>query len=67
MIERLKVDALISAIQDVVLAPDPITALDAFTLALRNTLPERTSKKHMVGLNLGIQGPAPSLKYRLTA
>ena len=61
LIERLKVDALIGAVQKIVHAADPIAALNAFTQALRDALPERLSRKHMAGRGLERQAPIPSL------
>ena len=68
LIERLQVDALIGAVQQIVHAADPLTALDAFAQALRDALPERLSRKHMAGRALGRQEPTPSLlRYRAVA
>jgi hypothetical protein len=41
--------------------------LDVFTDALRDTLQERPSSKHMAGLDLGQLEPTPSLSYREAA
>jgi SRSO17 transposase len=65
--ERLKIAALITAVEDIVYAESPIAAMDSFTKALRDALPERSSKKHMAGLDLGRQESSPSLRYRAAA
>lgn len=54
-------------IEDIVDAEKPEVALDAFTDALRDTLQERPSSKHMAGLDLGQLEPTPSLSYREAA
>jgi hypothetical protein len=66
VIERLKIDALIGVIEEIVTADNPMTALESLTRILRS-LPERASRKHMVGLNLDQEEPTPSLKYRAAA
>jgi hypothetical protein len=63
LIERLKIDALIDTVTELVHADDPVHTLETLTQSLRDTLPERESKKHMVGLDLGRQEPTPSLRY----
>ena len=67
LIESLKAEALLVTIEDIVDAEKPDVALDAFTDALRDTLQERLSSKHMAGLELGRLGPTPSLSYREAA
>jgi hypothetical protein len=62
--ERIKIAALISAIKAIVNAPDPVAAMTSFTTALQEALQERTSRKHMAGLDLGRQEATPSLRYR---
>ena len=66
LIERLKMDALINVIAKLVHADDPVCALEAMTQSLLDALPQRESKKHMVGLDLGRQEPTPSLRYHQT-
>lgn len=67
MTERLKVDAMIHTVQDIVHAPDPVAMLDSFASTLREALPNRPSRKHMAGLDLGRQEPTNSLRYRAAA
>ena len=62
--DRLKIAALISAVEAIVNAPDPVAALESFTKVLQEALPERASRKHMAGLDLGRQEATPSLRYR---
>jgi len=61
LIEQLKMEALVDAIEDVVKVDDPHAALDQLIAALKDCLPVRPSKKHMVGRDLGRQEPTPSL------
>ncbi len=67
LIESLKVEALVSTIENIVNAEDSAVALAAFTDELRDTLEERPSSKHMAGLDLGRQEGTPSLRYRAAA
>jgi hypothetical protein len=67
LIESLKAEALLVTIEDIVDAEKPEVALDVFTDALRDTLQERPSSKHMAGLDLGQLEPTPSLSYREAA
>lgn len=64
LIESLKAEALVCTIEAIVQADNPAFALEAFTSALRDTLEERDSRKHMAGFELGRMGPSPSLSYR---
>ena len=61
--ERLKAEALIDAVADIVTSESPKAALNKFTLALQEILPERASSKHMAGLDLGRMEPTHSLRY----
>ncbi|NYZ66347.1 hypothetical protein H0A36_10020, partial [Endozoicomonas sp. SM1973] len=65
--ERIKTEALIKTVEAVVTADEPKQQLKAFTAAIISVLPERRSKKHLVGLDLGKQEPSESLKYRAAA
>jgi hypothetical protein len=67
MTDRLKMDALISSVTDIVQAENPIAALDSLTKVLRDAVPERSSRKHMAGLDLGRQEATNSLRYRTAA
>lgn len=68
LIESLKAEALLVTIEEIVDAEKPPeVALDAFTDALRDTLQERSSSKHMAGLELGRLEATPSLSYREAA
>ena len=63
LIERLKAEALVDTIQEVVAANDPIYALDKFKDAIADCLVVRESKKHMSGRDLGKQEPTQSLAH----
>ena len=65
--ERLKVEALIETINDVVSANDPYASFDALKIGLEDCLPSRDSKKHMVGRSLGRQTVTNSLIPRAQA
>jgi hypothetical protein len=67
LIESLKAEALIGTIENIAKTDDPAVALDAFTDALRDTLEERSSSKHMFGLDLGRQEGTPSLRHHAAA
>jgi hypothetical protein len=67
VIETLKAEALISTIEDIVESEEPAAALQTFTEVLRDTLEERSSSKHMSGLDLGRLEGTPSLRYRAAA
>ncbi len=62
--EHLKAQALIETVTDIVNDEQPRSALEAFHTALKSVLPQRASKKHMVGRDLGRMEPTPSLRYR---
>jgi len=65
--ERLKAEALIDAVESIVTAEHPSAALNSFTQALHEALPERESSKHMAGLDLGRMEPTASLSSRAAA
>lgn len=67
LVELLNVDALIKTVQNVVQADDPVVAFNSFADVMRLSLPERNSKKHLVGLDLGRQEATNSLQYRAAA
>lgn len=64
LVNRIKVDSLLSVIQDLLSEEDPKKHLAALTDALTKLFELRTSEKHMVGRDLGRLEPSPSLKYR---
>jgi hypothetical protein len=59
--ERLKVEALIDTIHEVVEAEDPLASFETLKSALKDCLPSRDSKKHMIGRDLGRQTITSSL------
>jgi hypothetical protein len=64
LIDSLKAQALVATVERIVAAEDSEAALEAFSIALRDTLPQRSSSKHMAGRELGRMEPTPSLRYR---
>ena len=67
LIESLKAEALVGTIEDIIDTEDPTVALATFTDALRDTLEERSSSKHMAGRDTGRLESTPSLRYREAA
>ncbi len=67
LIERLKTQSLLETISDVVTAENPEESLKALSAALKDSLPTRSSSKHMAGRNLGRQETTPSLAYHAKA
>lgn len=67
MIERLKMDALVGTVTDIVTADDPQAALEAFVQLISEIMPNRPSRKHLAGLELGRLEPTPALRYRAAA
>ena len=64
LIERIKVDALIKCVRELVDSDNPQDAFNQFVTQLKHSLPERNSAKHMAGRDLGRMEPSPSLKYK---
>lgn len=63
LIERLKAEALVDTVKEVVTSADPEDALERLTTALHGVVPTRESSKHMAGRDLGKQEPTASLEY----
>lgn len=61
--ERLKAEALIEEIHEVVSADDPLSVFELLKQALQDCLPTRDSKKHMSGRDLGRQESTSSLDF----
>jgi hypothetical protein len=64
LIEHLNTQALVETIKEIVTDEKPLEKFKVFTQALYEVLPERQSKKHMVGLDLGRTKSTPSLAYQ---
>ena len=64
LIESIKAEALVGTMEAIVQAEDPGAALKVFTSAIRATLEERLSRKHLAGVDLGRMEASPSLRYR---
>ncbi len=65
--ERMRTDALVDTIAEVVRSEDPQSSLEQLSAGLRDVLPDRKSTKHMAGLDLGRMEATPSLKYKAAA
>lgn len=63
--ESLRSHALFETLKSVVQAENPLESLEAIRLALEDCLPARVSAKHMIGRDLGLQEPTPSLQYHV--
>lgn len=63
LVERLKMEALVETIREVIESPEPDKSLEELIMAMQKTLPTRDSSKHMAGLDLGRQEPTDALKY----
>ncbi len=63
LIESLKAEALVVTIEGIVRAEQPEATLEAFIVARRDTLPQRSSSKHMAGRDLGRMEATPSRRY----
>ncbi len=48
-------------------ADEPLKALDKFQIALKESLSNRISTKHLAGRDLGRMEPTPSLLYKKAA
>ena len=64
LIEHLNTEALIESVKEIVTDKKPLEKFRLFTEALYEVLPERQSKKHMAGRNLGRTEPTLSLAYQ---
>ena len=60
--ERLKVEAVIDTVKEVISADDSEAAFDQFVAALKDSLPTRDSGRHMSGREHGKMEAAESLK-----
>lgn len=63
LVERLKMEALVGTIREVIESPDPEKSLEELIKAIEKTLPTRDSSKHMSGLDLGRQESTESLAH----
>lgn len=64
LVNRIKVDSLLTVIQDLVADKNPNEHLAVLTDALTKLFELKQSEKHMVGRDLGRLEPSSSLKYR---
>ena len=67
LIEHVNAQALIDGVSSIVHAKEPKKEFDKFKEVIQESLPDRNSTKHMVGLDLGRMEPTPSLKYQKQA
>ena len=67
LVNKVKIESLITTIQTVMAANDPEQKLAEMADQLSKLFPLMTSEKHMAGRELGRQEPTPSLKYHALA
>jgi len=68
MIAKIKVEGLLSAIEETLLTGDPVEQFKKFATILREEVVQlNPSKKHMSAVDLGNMEASPALKYRQAA
>ena len=67
LVEHINAEALMDGVSHIVNADDPKKELNKFTMALRNSIPNRSSSKHLIGRDLGRMAPTASLLYQKAA
>lgn len=67
LVERINAEALLDGVNAIVNSNYPHLELKKFSMAIEESLPNRESKKHLVGRKLGNMGAAPSLIYQKAA
>jgi len=61
LIEHLNIEALTETLKEIVTDENPLEKFKIFAKTLYEILPERQSKKHLVGRDLGTTEPIPAL------
>ena len=67
LVEHINAAALIDGISHIVYADEPKKEFDKFKILMEESLPDRSSTKHMSGLDLGRMEPTRSLIYKKAA
>ena len=67
LVEHVNSQALIDGVSSIVYAKEPKKEFDKLKKVIQESLPDRNSTKHMVGLDLGRMKPTPSLEYQMAA
>ena len=67
LVEHINAAALIDGVSHIVYADEPKKEFDKFKVLMEDSLPDRSSTKHMSGLDLGRMEPTPSLIYKKAA
>ena len=67
LVEHINAAALIDGVSHIVYAKEPKSEFAKFKTLMEESLPERSSSKHLVGLDLGRMEPTPALKYQKVA
>lgn len=67
LIEHINAAALIDGVSHIVNAEEPKKEFDKFKALMEESLPDRSSTKHLAGRDLGRMEPTPSLRYQKAA
>ena len=61
LVEHINAAALIDGVSHIVYAKEPKSEFAKFKILMEESLPERSSSKHLSGLDLGRMEPTPAL------
>jgi len=67
LVENINAETLLDGISHIVNSDDPQKELHKFTNALKNSIPNRLSSKHLIGRDLGRMQPTVSFRYQKAA
>jgi len=67
LINLVKADSLLSIIQDLVVADNPVQQLQTLAQQMEANCPLNLSSKHMVDKDMGRLESKPALKYKVAA
>ncbi len=67
LVNLVKADSLLSIIQDIVMAANPVQQLQKLAQQMEANCPLNLSSKHMVDKEMGRLEPTPALKYKTVA
>ena len=67
LVEHINAAALIDGVSHIVYAKEPKSEFAKFKTLMVESLPDRTSRKHLAGLDIGRMETTPALKYHKAA
>ncbi len=67
LVEHINAAALIDGVSHIVYAKEPKSEFAKFKTLMIESLPDRTSRKHLAGLDIGRMETTPALKYHKAA